>query len=169
MKFKFNKFIVYLSTVLTLCLSAAVLANKTSTNFYQCDTAKGVVFSQFPCAKNAKLKTISTYTPKKTRSTDLDIKNLNKIQYQQKIDIAETQIKASENKVRVLKRAQAKEQITEKQKLERMMSDLDKKALKKQVTQTLKDIDKKYKKLVKNEELNLKKLTKSLDKLQKKN
>ena len=144
----------------------AVIANTTSTNFYQCETAKGVVFSQFPCSKEAKLKTISTFTPREIRDTNIDVKTLNELQYQQHVALVESKLSASQNKVRILKRTQAKKQVIEEQKLERMMSKQDKKQIKKQVAQELKNINNKYNKLVKAEELKLNKLTKELKSLQ---
>jgi len=145
----------------------SLFADTTSTNFYQCETDKGVIFSQFPCSKDAKLKTISTFTPREIRDTNIDVKSLNKIQYQQRIEIVESRLSASQNKVRVLKRTQAKKQIQEEQKLERMMSKQDKATTKKQVTLELKNINIKYNKLVKAEERKLSNLTKELNTLKK--
>ena len=144
----------------------SVFANTTSTNFYQCETDKGVVFSQFPCSKDAELKTISTFTPRDIRDTSIDVKSLNKIQYQQHIGLLESKLSSSQNKVRILKRTHAKKQIVEEQKLERMMSKEDKAIAKKQVKLELKNINKKYNKLVKAEELKLSQLTKELKSLQ---
>ena len=62
---------------IVLFASHALIANTTSTNFYQCETSKGVVFSQYPCSKKAKLKTISTFTPREIRDTSKDVKTLN--------------------------------------------------------------------------------------------
>lgn len=147
---------------IVLFASHALIANTTSTNFYQCETSKGVVFSQYPCSKEAKLKTISTFTPREIRDTSKDVKTLNKLQYQQHIDLVESKLSASQNKVRILKRTQAKKQIIEEQKLERMMSKQDKINTKRQVDKELKNINHKYNKLVKAEELKLSRLTKQL-------
>ena len=152
--------------VVFLFSSSYVFANTTFTNFYQCETDKGVVFSQFPCSKEAKLKTISTFTPREIRDTKSDIQSLNKIQHEQHVSILKTRLAASQNKVRILKRTHAKKQIEEEQKLERMMSDADKANTKKQVAVTLKGINTKYDRLVKAEENNLSRLTKELKTLQ---
>ncbi|PAJ72213.1 hypothetical protein CJF42_22455 [Pseudoalteromonas sp. NBT06-2] len=162
-RYKHYRFILF-----ALYTPYTVLANTTSTNFYQCETDKGVIFSQLPCSKDAKLKKISTFTPRKIRNTNTDIKSLNKIQYQQRLQIVESKLSSSQNKVRVLKRTQAKKQVHEEQKLERMMSKQDKIITKKQVELALKKINKKYNKLVKVEEKNLSHLTKELKKFQKK-
>ncbi len=133
-------------------------ANTSKTSFYQCETENGVTFSQLPCSESAKLKTISTFTPRKIRSTDVDLNSLQTINREQKLTILQSRIKISENKIRQMRRAKAKEKSDSEQQLERMMDETAKKLLAKQVKKDIKRINEQYDSQIKQQEETLKQL-----------
>ena len=163
-----SRALLNLCICITVSMTFALSANTDNTRFYQCDGgAKGVIISQFPCSKDAEVKTVSTFVPRDIRSTTQDVVQLNKIQFEQQVDILESQLRGSKQKIRQFQRNRMTERRDSLEKLERLMDKEAKKALEKTVKAEVAVIEDKYDRLVQEQRQLLTNLTNELSDLKK--
>ncbi|WP_158677897.1 MULTISPECIES: DUF4124 domain-containing protein [unclassified Pseudoalteromonas] len=150
-----------------LILSAALpVLGYANTTYFKCQTSEGTVFSQFPCDKNAKEQEVThTKSPQRGPKEDYN-KQLSELEKENKRDSINMQIRSTKHKVVMLKRERSAKTLAEEQRLERLMSDDERKALKKEVQVNIKDIERRYTQRIKETEQKLARLEKSLAKYQ---
>ncbi len=150
-----------LFTIAPLCV-----ANEES--YYQCQTDKGVVFSQFPCAKDAQKKTIKVYYPRgDDKNLRLPNNTIDRVNKEQRIRVIESQIKGTKSKIRAYKREKNVKYREAELKLNRLMSAEERTELAKQVKFEQQEIISSYDKMVAKQEDELKRLQSELKSWQK--
>ena len=146
------------ATLSTLCYANTVI--------YKCQTAQGMVFSQFPCNENAEQIEVKHSNPEVTAPQEDFEKQLTQLEKERKRQSIELQIRSTKHRVVVLKRERSSKTLQQEQRLERLMSDDERKALKKEVKDNIKDIEKRYTQRIKETEQSLASLEESLKKFQ---
>lgn len=156
-------------TIITLLTFLNLSPTQVDPNvYYQCETEKGVEFSQFPCDNNPQKKTIKGVNqpfetqPKKNHLSDLD-----RVHTSQKIEMVISQIKGTKSKIRSYHREEKVKSREAESKLNKLMSAEERKELAKQIKQEQKHIERSYKQMIKQQEKELKRLEKALKALQK--
>ncbi len=150
-----------------LVLSAALpIMGHANTDYFKCQTEAGTVFSQFPCNKNATEQTVTHSTPRHQGPKEDYSKQLTELEKENKRNSINMQIRSTKHKVVMLKRERSAKTLAEEQRLERLMSDDERKSLKKEVRVNIKDIERRYTQRIKETEQKLARLEKSLAKFQ---
>ena len=146
------------ATLSTLCYANTVI--------YKCQTAQGMVFSQFPCDENAEQVEVKHSNSEVTAPQEDFEKQLTQLEKERKRQSIELQIRSTKHRVVVLKRERSSKTLQQEQRLERLMSDDERTALKKEVKDNIKDIEKRYTQRIKETEQSLASLEESLKKFQ---
>ncbi|WP_462158100.1 hypothetical protein [Pseudoalteromonas sp. GB56] len=151
-----------------ICALCATLSTTTFANvvIYKCQTSEGTVFSQFPCDNNAQELEVKHSNPNLKAPKEDFSKPLTQLEKERKRESIELQIRSTKHQVVVLKRERSARTLEQEQRLERLMSDEERKALKVEVKENIKNIDKRYTQRIKESESSLASLQKSLEKFQ---
>lgn len=143
------------------CYHTLAVAKST---YYKCNTSNGVIFSQIPCSSNAKaheVRPLNSTTKPLTKDYE---KELTQFQLDQKKHNLKLQIRATKHELIMLKRDRSAKTLEQEQRLERMMDDQERKALKKEVARNVKKIEANYKVRIKQTEKTLLNYEKALRK-----
>ncbi|MEM0514704.1 hypothetical protein WCN91_04540 [Pseudoalteromonas sp. YIC-827] len=150
-----------------LILSAALPAlGYANTTYFKCQTEAGMVFSQFPCDKNAKEQEVSrTHSHQQVPKEEYS-RQLTGLEKENKRNSINMQINNTKQEVVLLKRERSAKTLAQELRLEHLMSDDERSALKKEVQSNIKDIEYRYTQRIKETEQKLARLEKSLAKYQ---
>ncbi|MFY8272588.1 DUF4124 domain-containing protein [Pseudoalteromonas sp. SSDWG2] len=151
-----------------VCALCTMISGLSSANtvYYKCQTDEGIVFSQFPCDEKAQEQEVTHSNPKvKAPATDYS-KQLSAMERDQKRRNLELQIRSTKHKVVMLRRERSSKTLEQEQRLERLMSDDERKTLSKEVKSNIKNIENRYASRIKQMEQTLVSLEKSLKKFQ---
>ena len=154
-----------IATALAMCAAAATQATA-NTVYYKCETKNGTTFSQFPCDEQAQEHEVR-HSNVEIKPLDNNFsKQLTELQLEQRRDNIELQLRSTKHRLVILKRERSAKTLAEEQRLERLMSDDERKALKKEVNANIKGIEQRYNERIKQMEKRLAQLEKSLKKYQ---
>ena len=148
-----------LCTLLVIFISLLLVTNPVSAaeQYYKCVTEKGTTFSQFPCGEH-KL----TVSPNVTPSNINHVKALNSLEREQIVRNLNAEIRSVKHKLAILSRDRDRAEYEQLQRLNRLMSDDDKKKLSKEIKKQLKVINKTFAKNTKTTNKQLSTLEKKL-------
>jgi len=152
---------------LCLCLVLTSTCFAKKVEYYKCVTERGVMYSQFPCGSNAIAQRLEHQDPDVAVPDDQHTKVLNDLERKQIIHTLERKIRASKQKVAILDRERDRAKQKALDKLERMMSDQEKRQMTRDVKSELQQIDKQYMRNLKEVSKNLLELEKQLKKFSK--
>jgi len=156
----------YLYIVLgTLLLST----HSNATTYYKCVTEKGTTFSQFPCDNQATAYKVTTGNVTES-GPDVDYsKQLNALEREQLLKGLEAELRSNNHKLAILDRNKQRYEYKQKERLNHILADDDKKRIAKDITKKLKLINKEYKKEVSTVTKRIKKLEKKIERYKKSN
>ena len=147
-------FVIFIS--LLLVAGPAACADQ----YYKCVTDKGTTFSQFPCGGQATEHKLSV-SPNVTPSSGNHVKLLNSLEREQIVRNLNAEIRSVKHKLAILSRDRDRAEYSQQQRLNRLMSDDEKKSLTKDIKKQIKVLNKTYAK-------NTKAINKQLSELEKK-
>ncbi|MEH6394755.1 DUF4124 domain-containing protein [Pseudoalteromonas sp.] len=147
-------YVIFIS--LLLVAEPAASADK----YYKCVTDKGTTFSQFPCGGQATEHKLSV-SPNVTPSSGNHVKLLNSLEREQIVRNLNAEIRSVKHKLAILSRDRDRAEYSQQQRLNRLMSDDEKKSLTKDIKKHIKVLNKTYAK-------NTKAINKQLSELEKK-
>lgn len=147
-------YVIFIS--LLLVAEPAASADK----YYKCVTDKGTTFSQFPCGGQATEHKLSV-SPNVTPSSGNHVKLLNSLEREQIVRNLNAEIRSVKHKLAILSRDRDRAEYSQQQRLNRLMSDDEKKSLTKDIKKQIKVLNKTYAK-------NTKAINKQLSELEKK-
>ncbi|MBE0379313.1 DUF4124 domain-containing protein [Pseudoalteromonas prydzensis] len=147
-------YVIFIS--LLLVAEPAACADK----YYKCVTDKGTTFSQFPCGGQATEHKL-TVSPNVTPSSGNHVKLLNSLEREQIVRNLNAEIRSVKHKLAILSRDRDRAEYTQQQRLNRLMSDDERKSLTKDIKKQIKVLNKTYAK-------NTKAVNKQLSELEKK-
>ena len=148
--------IIFFTSLLFITLPAL-----SADNYYKCVTKKGTTFSQFPCSGRATEHKL-TVSPNITPSDGNHIKALNAIEREQIIRNINAEIRSVKHKLAILSRERDRAEYEQQQRLNRLMSDDEKKNIEKDIKKQLKVINKTFAKKTKSINKHLASLEKKL-------
>ncbi|MBE0359544.1 MULTISPECIES: DUF4124 domain-containing protein [Pseudoalteromonas] len=126
------------------CFSISLCSN--ATTYYKCVTAKGTIFSQFPCDDQATTYKVNTTNVLQTApKTDYN-KQLNDIERERILSMLQAQLRSNNHKLAILDREKQRDEYKQQQRLSHILSDDDKKRIAKDITKQIKLINKTHKK-----------------------
>lgn len=147
-------YVIFIS--LLLVAEPAASADK----YYKCVTDKGTTFSQFPCGGQATEHKLSV-SPNVTPSSGNHVKLLNSLEREQIVRNLNAEIRSVKHKLAILSRDRDRAEYSQQQRLNRLMSEDEKKSLTKDIKKQIKVLNKTYAK-------NTKAINKQLSELEKK-
>lgn len=135
-----------LKTVSFSCLLLLIshCANAAQTVYYKCETAKGTVFSQFPCDEGSQERAVTHSNPTHPPSTKKHTQALNDFELEARKKSLNQQIRSSQHQLVILKRERSAKTLEQEQRLERLMSEQEKAQLTKEVTANVTQINSQY-------------------------
>ncbi len=139
---------MYRFALLLLC-SMPAIASDTRTLYYKCEGSQGVIFSQYPCSSNAVQHEITHSNTTQAKPAENYVKQLNRLEKEQKHRQVTLEINLLEHKIAKLKRERENHKRAEQDKLTHVMSDNERKKLAKLVKANIKRIDKDYDRRIK--------------------
>ena len=109
--------------------------------YYKCVTDKGTTFSQFPCGGQEHKLSIS---PNVTPANINHVKLLNSLEREQIIRNLNAEIRSVKHKLAILSRDRDRAEYTQQQRLNRLMSDDEKKSVSKDIKKQIKVLNKSF-------------------------
>lgn len=151
-----------LCTLYVIFISLLLVAEPTASadKYYKCVTDKGTTFSQFPCGGQATEHKLSV-SPNVTPSSGNHVKLLNSLEREQIVRNLNAEIRSVKHRLAILSRDRDRAEYSQQQRLNRLMSDDEKKSLTKDIKKQIKVLNKTYAK-------NTKAINKQLSELEKK-
>ncbi|MBB1420665.1 DUF4124 domain-containing protein [Pseudoalteromonas sp. SG43-7] len=152
-----------LCTLFVIFISLLFVADQAASadQYYKCVTDRGTTFSQFPCGGQATQHKIAV-SPNVTPATVNHVKALNSLEREQIIRNLNAEIRSVKYKLAILSRDRDRAEYEQLQRLNRLMSDDDKKKLSKEIKKQLKVINKTFAKNTKTTNKQLSALEKKL-------
>ncbi|BDF94146.1 MULTISPECIES: DUF4124 domain-containing protein [Pseudoalteromonas] len=149
-------------TFFAIFISLLLFADPASAadQYYKCVTNKGTTFSQFPCSEQATEHKL-TVSPNVTPSNSNHVKVLNSLEREQIIRNLNAEIRSVKHKLAILSRDRDRAEYSQQQRLNRLMSDDEKRNVSKDIKKQIKVLNKTYAK-------NTKAINKQLSELEKK-
>lgn len=135
-----------INVIVTVCLFNFSPYAAAQATYYKCVTPKSTTFSQFPCSDNATAHIIKTTEPKQTGKKINYSKQLNALEREAIISNLEAELRSNQQKLAILAREKDRADFKQQQRLNRILSEDDKKRINKDITNTQKELDKQYKK-----------------------